>query len=255
MQNGMNEEATLLKSNVLGVEISCIDKIQLLMLVLEWCKQKRRRTVMYVNAYCLNLAAILPDYRSILNKADLVYADGISVVWASGYLGGCRPQKITGRDWIYDFCSLAAKQDVKIAILGGSPGIVQKAGQSLMERYPNLQIVTTAHGFLSEQEEQDFTDNLAKLAPDVLFIGMGTPKQERWIMQYRAVIAAPVCWAVGATFNYVAGVEKPFPSKLERLPLEWLWRLIMNPKDKWSRYLVGNPLFLLRIIRQKYNIK
>lgn len=250
----MNNENILRKSNVLGVDVACIDKSQLLQLVLGWCKQRTKRTVLYVNAHCLNLAATNPDYYAFLKEADLVYADGISVVWASCYLGGCRTHKITGREWIYDFCSVAAQQDVKIAILGGMPGVAQLAGQFLVNRYPNLQIVTIAHGFLSVHEERDFVHNLAELTPDVLFIGMGTPKQERWIMQYRAVIAAPVCWAVGATFDYVASVEKPLPRWLERIPLEWLWRFMMNPKDKWSRYLIGNPLFLMRVFKQKYNI-
>ena len=250
----MNDENILQKSTVLGVEVACVDKSQLLKLVLGWCKQQTKRTVMYVNAHCLNLAATHPDYHDLLNKADLVYADGISVVWASRYLGGCRTHKITGREWIYDLCSLAAQLGVKIAILGGAPGIAQKAAQNLVNLYPNLQIVSIAHGFLSEQEEQDYFRNLAELTPDVLFIGMGTPKQERWIMQNRPIIAAPVCWAIGATFNYVAGVEKPLPNWLERFQLEWLWRLMMNPKNKWSRYLIGNPLFILRIIKQKCSI-
>jgi N-acetylglucosaminyldiphosphoundecaprenol N-acetyl-beta-D-mannosaminyltransferase len=250
----MNDENMLQKCNVLGVAVACIDKSQLLKLVLGWCKQRTKRTVMYVNAHCLNLATTHPDYYALLNKADLVYADGISVVWAGSYLGGCRTHKITGREWIYDFCNLAAQQDVKIAILGGMPGVAQKAGQILVNRYPNLQIVTIAHGFLNEREEQEFFRNLAELTPDVLFIGMGTPKQEWWIMQNRVVIAAPVCWAVGATFDYVAGVEKALPYWLERVPLEWLWRLMMNPKDKWPRYLIGNPLFFMRVIRQKCSI-
>ena len=80
---------------------------------------------------------------------------------------------------------------------------------------------------------------------------MGTPLQEKWLAAHRHQINAPVCWAVGALFDYVAGEEAPVPDWLDRINLEWLWRLLVNPLDKWKRYLIGNPIFLLRILRQK----
>jgi len=236
---------------ILGVNVSCVQREGVLQIPLKWVNEADKRTLMYVNAHCLNLAVNNHAYRETLNTADLVYADGISVVWAAKFLDGCKLEKATGRDWIHDFCALAEKHCLRLYILGGIPGIAQTAQQKLIKLYPGLQIVGTHHGYLDDISTSSLVVEINQATPDVLLVGMGTPLQEKWLAAQRGQIDAPVCWAVGALFDTVAGVEPPVPDWLNRLNLEWLWRLLANPIGKWRRYLIGNPIFVYRILRQK----
>lgn len=238
---------------ILGVKIACVDKDSLLNLASQWARTNENRFITYVNAHCLNVAHSLPNYRNILNNADLVYSDGISVVWAGRFLHGCRLHKITGREWIFDFCNMAAAQGISIYILAGAPGIAKRASLNLTTRFPSLRIVGMSDGYFIEKSEIQVIEEISHSKPNVLFIGMGVPRQEFWINQHSMGIKVPLFWAVGALFDYVAGVEPLVPQWMNRLALEWLWRLMIDPAGKWKRYIFGNPYFLLRIIAQKVN--
>lgn len=240
---------------ILGVRVACIDVPGMLVCVEHWSSQAARRTVQYVNAHCLNEACRDPLYRNTLNRADLVYSDGISVVWSSRFLGGCRMYKTTGADWIVDFCTWAAACGVRIYILAGRPGVAQQAADNLGRRFPGLQIVGLCDGYFSRASEAEVLAEIDRLKPQVVFVGMGTPRQEKWIAAQRRAIDAPVCWAVGALFDYVAGIEPRAPGWMKKLALEWFWRLLIDPAGKWKRYLLGNPLFVFRILRQKLQKK
>jgi N-acetylglucosaminyldiphosphoundecaprenol N-acetyl-beta-D-mannosaminyltransferase len=242
------------KVDILGVQVNCTQRDRFLQIPIKWAQAPVQRTIMYVNAHCLNLATNDPDYRAILNSVDLVYADGFSVVLGAKLLYGSQLEKSTGRAWIHDFCSLAQRNDVRLYILAGEPGIAQTAKNKLQNQFSNIQIVGTHHGYLSEVNNHQLISDINQAEPQILFVGMGTPRQEKWLATHRDQIQAPVCWAVGALFDYVAGVETGVPRWLDRLNLEWLWRLLLNPLGKWKRYLIGNPVFLFRILRQKLHL-
>lgn len=238
-------------AQILDIRIADCDKQTLLNQIFDWAVQPQPRTILYVNAHCLNLAARLPDYRTCLKQADLVYADGISVVWASHFLKQPRLHKITGRDWINDFSAQAAQKAVKMFIFAGKPGVAERAAQRLQHNFPLLQIVGTADGYFATRSEAETLQHIAATAPDVLFVGRGTPLQEYWIAANRPCLNVPVVWAVGALFDYVAGIEQPVPAWMNRLALEWLWRLLINPRHKWQRYLIGNPEFVMRVFLER----
>lgn len=236
--------------NVLGVNVACLDVQGVLDLIQDWSERNERRTILYINAHCLNEAFEDSIYHRILNNAELVYSDGISVVWSARFLGGCRLHKMTGADWIFDFCQWAERNSIRTYILAGKPGIANKTKANLLERWTGLKIVGTCDGYFIEKSESDVLEEIAKTAPHVVFVGMGTPVQEKWIASHRDEIQAPVCWAVGALFDYVAGVEPRVPVWLNAIALEWLWRLIVDPGGKWRRYIIGNPLFVSRVVSQ-----
>lgn len=258
MIRSSTEIAGLESTDILGVQVACLDQTGMMDLLEDWTTRRvgmesqiPTRTIQYVNAHCLNIACNDPDYRSLLNRADLVYPDGISVVWAGRLLHSCQMYKITGADWIYNFCEIAVRQGLRIYILAGKPGIAALAGANLKKQFPGLQILGSRDGYFTEKSEAEILDEMIQTSPDVVFVGMGTPRQEKWIAAHRTEIAAPVCWAVGALFDYVAGIEPRVPAWLNALALEWMWRLFMDPRGKWKRYLFGNPLFILRILLQK----
>ncbi len=253
--------------NILGVDVACLDVQGILDLVHKWSGPNAQAplgtkyTILYVNAHCLNTACGDENYRRILNQADLVYSDGISVVWASRILGGCELHKMTGADWIDDFSARAentALSDaggLRIYILAGKPGIAERASENLLKKYPGLQIVGACDGYFRQMSEAQILQDIAAKKPHILFVGMGIPVQEEWIAAHRQDIPAPVCWAVGALFDYVAGVEPRVPGWMNALALEWLWRLMIDPLGKWRRYILGNPLFAWHILGQKLNRK
>lgn len=241
--------------NILGVQVDCLDRDGILDRVFAWSQEPARRSVMYVNAHCLNTAQGDAQHRAILNQADLVYSDGISVVWASRWLGGCALNKVTGADWIYNFSARALQNQTRFYILAGRPGVARQACKNLLQAYPGLQIAGVSDGYFHEKSQAQVLAEIQTLAPHVVLVGMGTPHQEKWIETNRSEIRAPVVWAVGALFDFVAGVEPRVPVWMNALALEWLFRMLIDPLGKWQRYLVGNPLFLYRIMRQKLRQK
>lgn len=245
---------------LLDVPVACVTTLDILHIVAAWIAESIAesdaqatppvpRLITYVNAHCLNTASTTPAYHALLKQADLVYPDGISVVWVSRLLGAERMQKSTGADWIALFCALAAAHGWRVYILAGRPGIARAARDTLQARQPALQIVGAYDGFFTEKSEPEILADIAACQPHVVFVGMGTPRQEIWLERHRSAIHAPICWSVGALFDYVAGVEPRVPPWMNRLALEWLWRLGVDPVGKWKRYIFGNPLFVYRVLR------
>ncbi len=247
----LQERDPLITVNILGVKVACLDLPELLTIALAWSLEQTRRTIYYANAHCLNLAVDDFDYRQMLNRADIVYADGISMVWSSWFLRGCRLHKMTGADWINDFCALAEQNGLRLYILAGQRNVASLAKDNLLVRYPGIKIVGAVDGLFEEKSLTEVLEDIAQSNPHVVMVGLGTPLQEKWIAKHREQIAAPICWAVGALFDYVAEVEARAPTLMIRLGLEWAWRLLINPRIKWRRYVIGNPLFAYRVVCQR----
>ncbi|HNB52274.1 MAG TPA: WecB/TagA/CpsF family glycosyltransferase, partial [Anaerolineales bacterium] len=131
----------------------------------------------YVNAHCLNIASRNQDYFQHLCSFDLIYPDGIGAVWAGQWLTGKRLYKMTGADWIFEFCQIAQANEWRIYILGGKPGVAKSAAQNLKQQFPALSISGVHDGYFTETERAVILDEIAALAPDVLFVGLGVPRQ------------------------------------------------------------------------------
>ena len=237
---------------ILGVRVSAIDQLELIEQVMTWVRHGEQRILTYANAHCLNLAVEDASYRELLNQTDLVYVDGIGVVWA-GRLFGCGGlRKVTGRKWIDALCRRGEDEALRLYLLGGKPGVAGHACKVLMQRYPRSLVCGAAEGFFQTKSEAQVLAEINDTRPQVLLVGMGVPTQERWVAQNRAKIPAEICWSAGALFDYLAGEEKPVPLWLERIGLEWAWRFIQDPEGKWRRYAIGIPHFALRVIASRY---
>ncbi len=242
------------KTNLMGVPVACVDKQGLLGAVSTWMQAESGasrpvRLVTYMNAHCFNLVFSDTEYRQNLQKFDLIYADGVGAVLAGRLLGGCRLTKLTGADWIYDLCDLAQRRRWNLFIVAGKPGIAARARTNLCELYPDLVISGAYDGHFIEKSERQLLDSIRRQAPDLLLLGMSVPLQENWSASLRCELPVRICWAVGALFDYVAGKEPRAPGWMRAVALEWLWRLLVNPAGKWNRYLIGNPVFLYRLLR------
>jgi len=247
---------------ILGVGVHRLSVGDLIWGAVQRARSGARSSIFYANVHVLNTAHRDPELRAILNGADIVYCDGAGVVLGARLLGHRLPGRMTGADWIEPLCETCAADGVTLYFLGGQPGVAARAAQRLQVRHAGLRIVGAHHGFLHPPppglgEGGWGGGGTAAIAavntarPHVLLVGMGTPTQEKWIAAHRAELRVPVVWAVGALFDFVAGVQPRGPRWMLDHGLEWLWRLFSDPARLWRRYLLGNPLFILRVLRQR----
>jgi N-acetylglucosaminyldiphosphoundecaprenol N-acetyl-beta-D-mannosaminyltransferase len=210
------------------------------------------RRVMYVNAHVLNQSLEHPHLRTALNQADLVYCDGYGVRLAAKALEAQIPHRMTGADWIWDLAALCEAEGLSVYLLGSEPGYASEAADRLQARYPGLRIAGTHHGYfeVGSPHDERVLEDINSRSPDILLVGMGTPKQELWVQRNAHRTDAGVLWTVGALFDYVSGRTPRAPGWLADNGLEWIFRLAIEPQRMWRRYLLGNPVFVSRVIAQ-----
>jgi N-acetylglucosaminyldiphosphoundecaprenol N-acetyl-beta-D-mannosaminyltransferase len=187
--------------------------------------------------------------RRIYHEADLVVADGMPVIWVSRLLGRPLRERVTGSDLLPRLCAEAAQRSYSVFFLGANPGVAAKAAARLKASYPSLRVAGSyapPFGFeTSREENQKIIKMITDTKPDILFVALGFPKQERWIYNHAKTSSVPLSLGVGAAFDFVAGTLKRAPKWMQWLGLEWLHRLIQEPHRLWRRYLLLGPQFIL----------
>jgi N-acetylglucosaminyldiphosphoundecaprenol N-acetyl-beta-D-mannosaminyltransferase len=211
-------------------------------------------TITYANVHVVNLAQTDMALATFLNKADLVYCDGNGVRLGARMLGRSIPARMTGADWIWELAAHAEGR-WRLYWIGGAEGVAAEAAGRLHEIHPGLEIQTD-HGFhpKSGPDNAACLERINAFQPDIVLVGMGSPTQEMWVDARRADINAPVVWCVGATADVVSGVENRGPAWLTE-HAEWVSRLWANPSRMWRRYLVGNPLFVMRVLGSRLGFR
>jgi N-acetylglucosaminyldiphosphoundecaprenol N-acetyl-beta-D-mannosaminyltransferase len=214
-----------------------------------------RGSVLNVNVHCLNLCYEDSELRGFLNGADVVFCDGAGVMLAARLLGRRIPERITYADWAWQLAAFAEAEGFSVYLLGARPGVAQEAARRLQARYPNLKIVGVRHGFFDHAagspENEVVVEEINGAKPDILLVGLGMPLQEYWLMENRDRFQAGVVLTGGAVFDYVSGGLRRGPHVLTDNGFEWLARLLIEPRRLWRRYLIGNLLFLMRVLRQR----
>ncbi len=233
---------------LLGVPIDRVTRQEVLTRLEHWIEQGQTRLIFYANVDCINQAVLDRRYAKILHEADLVCADGMGVVWASRLTGESLPERVNVGDLIDPFCALAEQNGYRLFLLGGRPGVMERAAEQLRKRHPALQIVGTHHGHFDASRDQEVVERIRQARPHVVLVGMGVPKQEKWIWQYRGSLAVSVLWGVGAALDYYAGLFPRAPTWMRGVGLEWCFRLALEPKRLWRRYLLGNAFFFVRTV-------
>jgi N-acetylglucosaminyldiphosphoundecaprenol N-acetyl-beta-D-mannosaminyltransferase len=242
-------ESAIPRARLLGLPLDLLSLNELLSAVVRAVREGQSLTVMYLNVHCVNVAARDPAYSGALERADLVYCDGTGVKLGAQALGISVPQRMTGADWIHPLARLAAREDLSLFLLGGEPGSAEEAAARLQRENPGLRVAGTAPGF---GVGAAILDEIRGARPDILLVGMGTPTQERWVELNREHLDVPVVWVVGALFDFVSGRIPRGPTWMTEHGLEWLCRLAAEPRKLWRRYLFGNPRFLVRVLRARW---
>jgi N-acetylglucosaminyldiphosphoundecaprenol N-acetyl-beta-D-mannosaminyltransferase len=240
---------------VLGVAIAPLSLRQILAIIQHTVAHRQRLLITYVNAHALNVASTTPWFRMFLNQCDIVFCDGFGVKWGARLLGYHIPQRFTPPDWIDRLAHMASQHGFSLFLVGSRPGIAAKTANLLQARYPDLRIVGTHHGYFDKtpdsQENTAVVQAINASSPDILIVGLGTLLQEQWLKENWQHIDARVALTVGAAFDYVSGEVVRGPKWMTDHGLEWLSRLVIEPRRLWRRYVVGNPLFLWRIFKQR----
>jgi N-acetylglucosaminyldiphosphoundecaprenol N-acetyl-beta-D-mannosaminyltransferase len=225
---------------------------ELLQTMTTWAAEHSGRRVMYVNAHVVNQSLTDPTLAEALRRADLVYCDGYGVRLAARVLNLPVPHRMTGADWIWDLAALCEASGQSIYLLGSEPPIAREAAARLRSSYPRLDVVGSHHGYfeLGSPHNDRVVEDIVAHNPSIVLVGMGTPKQELWVDHYADALDGTVVWTVGALFDYVSGHIPRAPHWLADNGLEWIFRLAIEPTRMWRRYLIGNPIFLGRVMRQ-----
>lgn len=237
----------------LGVNIHPMTRYELFDRVASWIRRGGKYEIGYVNVHCINLALKDREYRSILNCIDIVYCDGFGVLFGAKTLGYQIPERMTGADWIYDLASYCEKNSHSLYFLGGHPGIAEAAAEKLKLLFSKVSILGTHHGFFDKDKCRDLVKEINYLRPDILLIGFGSPLQEKWMRKYRSMLETPVCWVVGAVFDFVSNKAKRGPKWMTDHGLEWACRFYYEPRRLWQRYLLGNMRFMYHVLKQKFS--
>ncbi len=241
--------------NVLGVGVDPVTVAELHAKILDFVRDGGHDLVLHANVYGLNLCYRDSELRSFFNAASLVFCDGAGVMLAARILGERIPERITYADWMWQLAAFAEREGLSLFLLGARPGVAERAAVRLRERHPDLKIAGVHHGYFERAveapENEAVVAEINAARPDLLLVGLGMPLQERWLLQNWDRLDASVALTGGAVFDYVSGELKRGPRVLTDNGFEWLARLFIEPRRLWRRYVLGNPLFLARVLKQR----
>jgi N-acetylglucosaminyldiphosphoundecaprenol N-acetyl-beta-D-mannosaminyltransferase len=206
------------------------------------------RLVVTANAQFYVLAETSFIFRECLKRAETVCADGVSIALATAILSKEKVERLAGVDLVEEICRRGALRGLRVFLLGGRPGSALGLAEILRKRYPGLEVVGTLCPDLGfEKSESELTrvlEHVRSTQPHVIFVALGAPKQELFIDQHLRRLKIPIAVGVGGSFEIITGVTRRAPRTVQRVGLEWLYRLIQEPQRLWRRYLLGNPKFL-----------
>jgi N-acetylglucosaminyldiphosphoundecaprenol N-acetyl-beta-D-mannosaminyltransferase len=207
-----------------------------------------RHTMHFVNAHCINVAANDAAYCAILNKADALFADGSGIRLAGKWLGSPVVDNVNGTDLFPLLCKRFALTGKRMYLLGSAPTIAEKAALWATEQAQSPIIAGTHDGFFTPEEQEAVISEINASGADLLLVALGVPRQEKWIEAFRDTLQIPLCMGVGALFDFYSGTVPRAPLWMRKVGLEWVWRLAIEPRRMWRRYIVGNIVFVSRLL-------
>jgi N-acetylglucosaminyldiphosphoundecaprenol N-acetyl-beta-D-mannosaminyltransferase len=237
---------------VLGQRLDATDYADATARVVDWARRGESRYVCLSNVHMVMEGWDDQNFRQIINAADLITTDGVPLVWCLRALGVPSAVRVYGPDLTLHVFAAAAQQQLPIGLYGGTAQSLKEFAAMLQSRFPAIEIACSiAPPFrpLTAAEDATYTKQLAESGARILFVGIGCPKQEIWMSEHRGRLNMPML-GVGAAFDFHAGRIKQAPAWLQAIGLEWLFRLLMEPRRLWRRYAWHNPRFVLFFIGQ-----
>ncbi len=262
MSKGDRQPASPAKRSVLGVGISATSYEQVLSLCRCWVEEKRRvnggpsgihrqvpaRAVFVCTVHSVMTGVFEPGFKDLLNSADVATPDGMPLAWALRSFGIRKQGRVYGPDLMLEICRQAQRLGHRVFLYGGRERTMPRLLECLKQMFPQLTIAGTycpPFRPMSEREDRATVELILGSAADIVFVGTGAPRQERWIADHRNRLAGVVLVGVGAAFDFHAGARPQAPRWMQQAGLEWFFRLLIEPRRLWKRYVLLNPLFLV----------
>lgn len=237
---------------VLGLPITKLTAPEALAEIEHMYEHEAPALVAYANAHTLNLSVSDPAYREVLSRASIVLNDGAGIALAARINGESFPANLNGSDFNPEILGLAASKDWPVFFLGAKPGVAERAADAMRARYPSLRVAGCRDGYWAPPETPQVLETIKTSGATVVMAAMGNPLQEKWLDEYLASTGARLGVGVGAFFDFAAGEVTRAPVWMNRWGIEWIFRLVQEPKRLWKRYIVGNPLFLARVLKARF---
>jgi N-acetylglucosaminyldiphosphoundecaprenol N-acetyl-beta-D-mannosaminyltransferase len=240
-------------SLIAGIEVDDLTESEAVARIDELLADGQPHYMSVVNAAKV-VAANRDDFlRRVLSEADLVTADGMSVVWASRLLGQPLRERVTGIDLFERLIAHAAERGLRVYFLGARDEAARGVVERFTRRHPNLLVAGYRNGYFNAEESGEIVEQIRGSAADLLFVAMGSPAQERWIASNLARSGVRFALGVGGSFDHLSGQARRAPLWMQRAGIEWLHRLMREPRRLWRRYLIGNALFIWLVARQAFS--
>ena len=252
MKLSTDETTRLEHRHIIGMRVDATSYEDATARIVDWAKQRVGKCVCAANVHMAMEAYDNPAFARVLERADLVTPDGMPLVWGLRALGVKHPTRVCGPNLTLTVCEAAADKHISIALYGGTPESLAAFTNFLVARFPKIEIacqISPPFRELTPAEDTAYTQQLVDSGAQILFVGIGCPRQEQWIATHQDRIPA-VMLGVGAAFNFHSGQIKQAPVWLQQIGLEWLFRLMMEPKRLWKRYLKQNPRFVFLFLKQ-----
>jgi N-acetylglucosaminyldiphosphoundecaprenol N-acetyl-beta-D-mannosaminyltransferase len=246
------------KVNVLGVGVSVLNLPTALDAIAGAVKNRRKGYICVTGVHGVMEAQDDPDFRAILNNAFLCTPDGMPMVWAGKMNGHPEMDRVYGPDLMLEVCAWSEKSGCRHFFYGGAEGVAELLAGKLKAKFPGLIVAgtfTPPFRALNPAEEEKLQAHIRDLQPDILWVGLSTPKQEKFMAEYLPKLDATLMLGVGAAFDFHSGRVRQAPRWMQRSGLEWFYRLCCEPRRLAKRYLRNNPLFVLKFSSQLLGLK
>ena len=240
------------RCHVLGMRVDELDYDTVLRQVRQWAERRESRYMCISTVHMVMESHNDPQFQAVVNGADLVGADGMPVIWASRRLGLDRQGRVFAPEVTIRLCEMAAVAGIPIGFYGSTPEIVADLVQKLKRRFPALQVpyaFSPPFRPLTPEEDEQIVNEINGSGARLLFVGLGCPKQERWMSQHRERVEATML-GFGWAFDVVSGRSKAAIPLVQSIGMEWFYRLLLNPRKLWRRHLKHNPRFVALILLQ-----
>jgi N-acetylglucosaminyldiphosphoundecaprenol N-acetyl-beta-D-mannosaminyltransferase len=243
------------KIRFMGIDIDPLTVDDLVERVASFIERKEHALVLCVNIHGYNLAVEQTWLVDCWNKSDIVFCDGVGVILGARLHSKAIPERITYADWFWNLAQRAEACDYSLFLLGAQPGVAEQAAGVLRQRHPRLRIAGVHHGYFDKTpgspENEAVIRRINEASPDILSVSFGMPLQERWLYDNWHRVDARVALTSGAVFDYISGNLQRAPRWMTDNGLEWLGRMLVEPRRLWKRYIIGNPLFFARVLRER----
>jgi len=244
--------------DILGVDLSAVNMNRTLELVEKWMGAQKSAYICMTGVHGVMEAQSKPELRRALNEALINAPDGMPMSWIGWLQGHKQMDRVYGPDFMANLCRISAGKGYRHYLYGGQPGVAAALKNALEKRFPGLQIVgtfTPPFRSLTQDEENDLLIDVQNAKPDILWVGLSTPKQECFMAEYVGRLGVPLLVGVGAAFDFHTGRLHDSPNWIKRAGLQWLHRLMQDPHRLWKRYLFNNARFIGRIAPQLLQLR